>query len=547
MYDTTRSGRPPTRARRGVITSPHYLASSTGLDILREGGSAVDAAIAANATLCVVYPHMAGLGGDGFWLIGGDDEDITGINASGPAAGDATRAYYDDLGYDSIPERGSASALTVPGAVDGWRLAHDRHGSLPWDRLFTDAIALAREGVALTDDVARWIAVDADVLEADAAAAAVYQIDDGPPEAGTVLRQPALAESFETIAQAGARDGFYEGPVGEAFCDGLGDESPLSAADLRDYRAEWVTPLSVDYRGVTAHTLPPNTQGIAALQLLGLLDGFDPTEWGDGTADYYHHMAEAVKVAFADRDAWVTDPNAVDLPVDTLLSDAYLDERRALIDRSDSLPAAVEPGITPDGPTAGSGDAGGDTCYLSIVDENGLAVSLIQSIYFDFGSGFIAGDTGIIPQNRGSFFSLNADHVNSLEPGKRTFHTLIPSMLTKDGDPWLVYGTMGGEGQPQTQAALVSRIVDYGYDVQRAIEAPRWLFGRTWGSESRSLSLEGRVPDGVVTELERRGQPVAMARRYDDTMGHAAAIRLHEDGTLEGGADPRGDGAALGY
>jgi len=549
MYDQTRTGRPPTRAQHGLVTSPHYLASSTGTDILRDGGSAVDAAIAANATLCVVYPHMAGLGGDGFWLIAGNDADadVEGINASGPAGQQATRSYYERRGYDEIPERGSASALTVPGAVDGWRLAHEKHGNLPWERLFEDAITHARDGFAMTADFTRWISLDVDVLSEQSTTAETFLTDESAPETGTLLRQPALADSLELIAQQGPREGFYEGPLAEAFCEGIGEESPLMATDLSQYHAEWVEPLSVDYRNVTIHSFPPNTQGIAALQILGLLDGFDVDSWGDGTADYYHHMAEAVKIAFADRDAWVTDPETVDMPVEQLLSASYLDERRTLIEPDSSLPAAVEPGLTPDGVTPQTQDPGGDTCYLSVVDSDGLAVSMIQSIYFDFGSGMIAGDTGIIPQNRGSFFSLDADHINSLEPGKRTFHTLIPSMLTRDGKPWLVYGTMGGEGQPQTQAALVSRIVDFGYDVQQAIEAPRWLFGRTWGDESRSLSLEGRIPDGVVTELQRRGQPVAMARRFDDTMGHAAAIRLHEDGTLEGGADPRGDGAAIGY
>jgi len=547
MFDQRRSGRPPTRAQRGLVTSPHYLASSTGVSILRDGGSAVDAAIAANATLCVVYPHMAGLGGDGFWLIADGDEEVEGINASGPAAESATREYYDELGYEEIPDRGSASALTVPGAVDGWRLAHEEHGNLPWERLFEDAITHAREGVAMTDDFTRWIALDADVLCEGSTAAETFLPDGSAPEPGTVLRQSDLGDSLEAIATHGPREGFYEGAVAAAFCEGLGEESPLSTTDFDAYRAEWVEPISTDYRGYTAYSLPPNTQGIAALQLLGLLDGFDVESWGDGTADYYHHMAEAVKIAFADRDAWVTDPDTVEMPAERLLSASYLDERRSLIDAKSSLPAAVEPGLTPEGVSVKPQDPGGDTCYLSVVDDEGLAVSMIQSIYYDFGSGRIAGDTGIIPQNRGSFFSLDAAHINSLEPGKRTFHTLIPSLLTRDGEPWLVYGTMGGEGQPQTQAALVSRLVDFGYDVQTAIEAPRWLFGRTWGDESKSLSLEGRIPDSVVNELQRRGQPVAMARDVDDTMGHAAAIRIHDDGTLEGGADPRGDGAAIGY
>lgn len=546
MHDQRRTGRPPTRAQHGLITTPHYLASSTGANVLRDGGSAVDAAIAANATLCVVYPHMAGLGGDGFWLLA-DGDGVSGINASGPAGEAATRDHYAELGYDEIPDRGAGSVLTVPGAVDGWRLAHEKHGQLPWDRLFEDAIIYAREGVAMTDDFTRWIALDSEVLGEHSTAAETFLDEGSAPEPGTSLQQSDLADSLRVVARSGPRQGFYEGPIAEAFCEGLDEESPLTATDFEQYHAEWVEPLSVDYREYTAYSLPPNTQGIAALQILGLLDGLDVESWRDGTADYYHHMTEAVKLAFADRDAWVTDPDAVDLPAERLLSSSYLDERRSLIEPDSSLPTAVAPGIAPEGPATQSQDPGGDTCYLSVVDDDGLAVSMIQSIYFDFGSGMIAGDTGIIPQNRGSFFSLDADHVNSLEPGKRTFHTLIPSILLKDGEPWLVYGTMGGEGQPQTQAALVSRIVDFGYDVQEAIEAPRWLFGRTWGEESKSLSLEGRIPDGVATELQRRGQPVAMARDVDDTMGHAAAIRIRENGTLEGGADPRGDGAAIGY
>ena len=547
MSELTRTGRPPTRARQGLVTSPHYLASSTGVDILREGGSAVDAAIAANSTLCVVYPHMAGLGGDGFWLIGGNDT-VTAINASGPAGDTATRSYYAQLGYDEIPERGSASALTVPGAVDGWRVAHESHGTLPWERLFEDAITHAREGHAVTANLAHWIGLDAEILR-DSSARDTFLVENRnrAPESGTVLTQPGLANSLETIAQDGPREGFYEGQLAKTFCDGIGAESPLSATDLRQYRAEWVDPLSIEYRGYTAYSFPPNTQGIAALQLLGLLTQFDVESWGDNTADYYHHMTEAVKLAFADRDAWVTDPDTIRFPQEKLLSASYLDERRQHIHAHNSLSASPAPGIIPDNTSQHTQDAEGDTCYLGVVDSDGLAVSMIQSIYYDFGSGVVAGETGIIPQNRGSFFSLDPEHINTLEPGKRTFHTLIPSMLTRDGDPWLVYGTMGGEGQPQTQAALVSRIVDFGYDVQTAIEAPRWLFGRTWGAESKSLSLEGRIPDEVVSELQRRGQSVTLARDFDDAMGHAGAIRIHADGTLEGGADPRGDGMAIGF
>jgi len=529
-----------------MIATPHTLASSAGLDVLRDGGSAVDAAIAANAVLCVAYPHMAGLGGDGFCMIAPQDDDVTAINASGPAAERATRDFYREDGHEEIPERGPAAALTVPGAVDGWRLAHETYGQLPWDRLFEDAIALAGDGVPVTDNLACWFHRDRDVLAADDRAAATFLDDGAAPAGGATLAQPELASSLSTLAAAGARDGFYEGDIAAEFCGGLGAASPLELGDFGDYRATWVDPLSVSYGGYTAHGFPPNTQGLAALQILGLLDGFDVADWGDGTADYYHHVAEATKLAFADRDAWVTDPSFVDIPTDDLLDADYLRSRADLIAADETLPPAPEPGIS--GPDLSpADDAGGDTCYFSVVDENGLAVSIIQSVYFDFGAGVLAGETGIVPQNRGSYFSLDPTSVNRLAPGKRPFHTLIPALLTKDGDPWLVYGTMGGEGQPQTQAALVSRIVDFGYDIQRAIEAPRWLFGRTWGAESRSLSLENRVPDRVLLDLERRGHDLSLARAYDETMGHAQAIRIHEDGSLSGGADPRGDGTAIGY
>jgi len=526
-----------------MAATPHTLASSTALSILKADGSAVDAAIAANAVLCVAYPHMAGLGGDGFWVIGTPDGDVTGINASGPAAEAATQSFYEAV--EEIPDRGSAAALTVPGAVDGWRLAHEAHGTLPWERLFEDAIRHAREGVPVTANLARWIRRDREVLASDEAAEATFLFDGAVPAVGDRLSQPALASSLSTLASKGPRAGFYDGPIAGAICASLPD-SPLRPSDFADYSAAFVDPISVEYRGYTAHTLPPNTQGVAALQILGLLDGFDVQAWGDGTADYYHHLAEATKIAFADRDAWVTDPDVRTIPLDALLDTEYLETRRSLLAAQRARSGTPAPGIEAPGET-GAGDAGGDTCYFTVVDGDGLAVSAIQSVYFDFGAGVVAGDTGIVPQNRGSYFSLDGDSVNALEPNKRPFHTLIPSMLTRDGEPWLCYGTMGGEGQPQTQAALVTRIVDFGYDVQRAIDAPRWLWGRTWGSQSRSLTLESRIPDSVVTELQARGHDVAIGRGFDETMGHAQAIRIHENGTLSGGADPRSDGSATGY
>jgi gamma-glutamyltranspeptidase len=546
-----RTGRPPTYAPRGMVATSHYLASVAGLRALQRGGSAVDAAIAANAVLCVAYPHMAGLGGDGFWLICPTSEGrVQALNASGPAARAATRDYYRQRGHmQDIPARGPLAALTVPGAVDGWREAHERFGRLPWDGLFDEAIRYAHDGMPVTRSLADWLAQDIPILRESPSAARIFLARGDAARDGEVLVQTDLARSFERLATHGVRRGFYEGATAEAICQAVAPEgSPLRPEDFAAFRAEWVEPLSTTYRGHTVHEFPPNTQGFTALQILNLIEGFDVAAWGDGTVEYYHHLAEAVKLAFADRDAWLTDPRWVDIPLDRFLSKAYAAERRRLIkpDRAMDIDT-VEPGV-PFRAQVGRSTTGGDTCYFCVVDAEGLVVSVIQSIYFDFGSAVVGGDTGILLQNRGSFFSLDAEHPNTLEPGKRTFHTLIPALLCRDGAPYLAYGTMGGEGQPQTHAALVTRLVDFGYDVQQAIEAPRWLMGRTWGTASRDLSLEGRISDEVVRELKRRGQPVKLLPDWDDNMGHAQAIRIHRDrGLLEGGADPRGDGLALGY
>lgn len=535
------------RSERAMVATPHPRASEAARDALQEGGSAVDAAIAAHAVLSVAYPHMSGLGGDGFWLVAPTEGDVRAINASGPAASDATREFYAMRGHEAVPERGPGAALTVPGAVDGWRLAHEAHGDLPWDRLFAEAIECARDGVAVTAKLAGWILHDRDVLEADPEASDVFLPCGTVPEPGERLVQSDLAATLTKVATAGPRDGFYEGPVARLLPAGLPDDaSPLASEDFERYRAEWVDPVSVPYRGYTAYAVPPNTQGITALQLLGILEGFDVGAWGEGTAAYYHHLVEATKVAFADRNAWVADPDWVAVPVEALLDADYLATRRNLIDADEARDGIPDPGISPPATGGGTGP-GGDTCYLCVVDENGLAVSTIQSIYHDFGSGIVAGDTGIVPQNRGASFSLSPDHVNALEPGKRPFHTLIPGLLTRDGEARLLYGTMGGEGQPQTQAALVTRLLDYGFDVQSAIDAPRWLFGRTWGGErTRSLSVEGRVDDDTVTTLRSRGHDVSVVDDYDPLMGHAQAIAIDPDGGLEGGADSRGDGTAIG-
>ena len=546
-----RTGRPSTRVARGVVSTPHYLASGAGLNILQRGGSAVDAAIAANAVLCVAYPHMAGLGGDGFWLIAEPGNGrVHGLNASGPAARKATLEYYRPRSVDNeIPSRGPLSILTVPGAIDGWRMAHERFGRLAWSELFDDAITYARDGVAVSRSLVDWLVQDVPILTKYPATAAIFLPGGRVPDEGHRLVLGDLALSLQHIAKNGARAGFYEGAIAERICAGVQPQgSPLSADDFATFHAEWVEPISATYRGYDVYELPPNTQGFTALQILNLIEGYDVVAWGDGTADYYHHIAEAVKIAFADREEWLTDPRFVEIPVQRLIAKSYADERRRLIDPEHAQDIAKVPaGIAYAHPHERRAPDG-DTCYFCAADRDGMVVSLIQSIYHDFGSAVIGGDTGIILQNRGAFFSLDEQHPNHLQPGKRTFHTLIPALLAREGKPYLAFGSMGGEGQPQSQAALATRIIDFGYDVQQAIEAPRWLMGRTWGTRSRNMSLEGRISDEVVRELKRRGQPVQMVTDWNDNMGHAHAIRVdREQGFLEGGADPRGDGAALGY
>ena len=546
-----RTGRPPVLAARGIVTSPHYLASEAGNAALRRGGSAVDAAIVTNTVLAVAYPHMAGLGGDCFMLLaGGPVDGVEALEANGPAASAATREFYAEAGHEAqIPMRGALAALTVPGAVDGWREAHERYGRLPWADLFTDAIELAENGVAVTRSLADWIGTDWNLLKTDDRIADVFAAGEQPVREGALLRQPALAATLRRLAEGGARGYFYEGEFAQAFTAALAEQgSPLRAQDLADYRARWVEPISTTYRGRTVYQLPPATQGMAALQILNLLEGFDLTAIPEGGADYYHLIVEAVKVAFADRDEWLTDPGFVDIPLETLLSKEYADQRRSLISMERALDGpAVEPGLR-HGDDAARTAPTGDTVYFAAADSQGMMVSIIQSPYHDFGSGIIAGETGVIPQNRGSFFSLDASHPNTLEPGKKTFHTIIPALVMEDGEPVLAYGTMGGEGQPQTQAAVLTRIIDYGFDVQQAIEAPRWLYGRTWGVSDSDLKLEARIEPEVIRELALRGQPVAITPAWDGTLGHAAAIRRHRDtGLYEGGADPRGDGQAVGH
>ena len=518
------------------MACPHYLASEAGQEILRQGGNAIDAAIAANAALGVVYPHMTGLGGDAFWLIyEATSGRVYGLNGSGRSGRQVNRELYRQQGLESIPQRGLLAAITVPGAVDSWGQVHQRFGHLPWGDLLQPAIRLATEGYPVTASQARWTQVDALWLRQ-------YGNGDNPflpnaqvPRPGDDISNPALATTLERLARQGAAE-FYQGETAWRLTEFLAASGGvLTPEDLAAHQSTWVEPISTTYRGYRVWELPPNSQGFTVLQMLNLIQPYNLQGMGHGSADYYHLLVEATKLAFADRDRWLTDPDFVKIPLTELISPTYADRRRARL--SLTTAQSVQAGII-----------GGDTVYSAFVDSQGNAVSQIQSLYFDFGSAVVPPRLGFVLQNRGCFFSLDPQAANTLEPGKRCFHTLMPGLVQNlDGSPYLVFGTMGGEGQPQTQMALLTRVLDYGFDPQTAIDLPRWVWGRTWGQSSTGLTLEGRIPASVRQALTQRGHQVKVAPDWTDQMGHASLIQIDpQTQLLRGGCDPRSDGVTLG-
>ncbi|MGH7355398.1 MAG: gamma-glutamyltransferase, partial [Candidatus Rokuibacteriota bacterium] len=511
---------PEARSTRGMVASPHVLASRAGVRALESGGNALDAAIAAAATIAVVYPHMNGVGGDNVWLV---YDAVAGrllaLNAAGRAVASVDPEVYRRRFGGAIPTRGGAAALTVPGVVSGWWEAHvysagHMASPLGWPALFEDAITHARDGIDASPSQHRENDDAPDLFEAgalDEVRRTLWPIYHPDRLTGGRLTQPDLARTLTAIADGGA-EAFYRGALARRVAEGAASAgSPITREDLAAHRADWVEPLRIPYRGGEAASFPPPTQGFAALAILAMLDGFDVASLED--ADHVHLIVEATKLAFEDRDRYLADPDFVAVPVARCLDPAYLAERRALISRRRARPSAGPPD-------------GGGTVAIVTADARGNAVSLIQSLYWEYGSGVVAGDTGVILQNRGAFFSLDPAHPNALLPGKRTAHTLIPSMYLVGGRPRFVYGTMGGEGQPQTQAALVTRILNRGMSPQAAVEAPRWLLGRTWGEETRALRVESRFAAHVVESLQRRGHEVRVVEPWSDLMGHAHVISL---------------------
>jgi oxamate amidohydrolase len=520
--------------RRAVVCAPHRAAAEAGRDVLAEGGNAIEAMIAMAATIAAVYPHMNHLGGDGFWLFRDPRGRIRAIEAAGFAGEQARRDLYRE--HEAIPARGPLAALTVPGAIGGWALAHEAArafgGRMSLEALLAPAIRHARDGVAVTRSQARLTADKLAELEHVPGFAPAFLVDGKPPAEGAVLRQRTLADTLAHLAHAGLDD-FYRGDVGREIAADLERiGSPVTRRDLEAYRAELREPLSLSLASGTLYNTPPPTQGLASLVILGLFERLRVTQ--AESFDHIHGLVEATKRAFRLRDRVITDFDRLTQPVDRYLDARFLDVEVQKIDRRK---AAAWP--------ARSGE--GDTVWMGAADASGLVVSYIQSLYWEFGSGCVLPRTGVLMQNRGASFSLDPGALNPLAPGRRPFHTLNPALaVLKDGRV-MAYGTMGGDGQPQTQAALYTRHALYRRPLADAIEAPRWLLGRTWGSPHTNLRLESRFDANLADQLLSAGHDVELlAEPYSDLMGHLGAVVLHPGGTLEGAHDPRADGGAAG-
>ncbi|HZU68992.1 MAG TPA: gamma-glutamyltransferase [Ktedonobacteraceae bacterium] len=549
----------PVFASRGMVACANYLATQAGLQILTQGGNAIDAAIAANAAMTVVYPSTCSVGGDVFMLIWhAKTQRLYALNGSGRAPQGMTPELFASKGMKQIPERGPLS-INVPGAVDGWFEAIERFGTLAPETIFAPAIAYAEEGMPVTSKLSGWIRSSVPLLKRWEGSAAIFLPDNRPPRAGEILRQPQLARTYRMIAKEG-RDAFYRGPIARSITDYLQRSGGvLRMEDMQEHHSDWVEAISTNYRGYDVYEFPPNSQGIAALEMLNIIEGYDLQALGYQSAEYIHVLLEAKKLAFADRDRYVSDPDFVEVPVERLLSKEYAEQQRRRIN-SQKAAHNVAAGLEKEG----------DTMYLCTADNEGNVVSLIQSLFNRFGSGIVGGDTGVLLHNRGAYFSLDPRHVNYLQPGKRTMHTLTPAMVLRNGVPYMALGSMGGDAQPQIHVQLLSAMIDFGKNVQQAIAAPRWRSGvmpigttraqqdlihfqrGVDGYDQRSVTevvmLENRFPRDVPFLLDILGHRTIVEGAWEDDMGHAQAIRIDPvTHVFEGGADPRCDGLALGW
>jgi gamma-glutamyltranspeptidase/glutathione hydrolase len=524
------------------VTSPHSLASSAGVDVLRAGGSAIDAAIATSAVLAVVYPHMTGIGGDAFWLIhDGKTGEVKYLNGGGKAAETATIDALAERGLGEIPLRGIVPAtLTVPGSVASWTEAHAAYGRLPLARVLESAVGYARDGFPVSARLAAFFETMQSELLLQRDAAALFFAGGEAPKAGTRFANPNLARTLQAIADQGW-SGFYDGPVAAEmarFAEAFGGF--FRRDDFARQHASWGMPLTGHYRGVTIFNTPPPTQGFCVLEMLNLVEPYRLQDMDLLGPDRAHLLVQAKQIAYHDRDRLLADPAFADVPIEMLISKDYAEQRGRLINPKAALSWDKVPSY---------GSLAGDTIYLAAVDRDGNAASLIQSVYGLFGACVVAGETGVVLQNRGAYFSLDPEHPNRLEPGKVPLHTLIASMAKRDGKLWSVLGCMGADGQPQCQLQLYTAMIDHGLDIQEAIEMPRFLSGRVTLGEARdTLHIESRFPDETIAALARRGHIIERWPAWIEKAGHAHGITIDvREGTFCGGSDPRSDGAAIGY
>ncbi len=520
--------------RRGVVCAPHFGAVEAGRSILAEGGNALEAMVAMAAAIAAVYPHMNHLGGDGFWLIREASGRVRAIMAAGAAGMQARLELYRE--YETIPPRGPLAALTVPGAIGGWMLALEaakaNGARLPLGVLLGPAIIHARDGYAVSRSQARLTEENLSELEQVPEFAATFLVDGKPPAVGTTLKQERLAETLAHLVHAGLDD-FYRGDVGREIAIDLERfGSPLTREDLARYHATLAEPLRVDLPSGTVYNTDAPTQGVASLMILALFARLGVTE-AEGF-DHVHGLVEATKRALRLRDRVVTDPDHLAHALERCLEPRFIAGEAMKIDRRKAARWPL-------------GSAEGDTVWMGAADASGLVVSYIQSLYWEFGSGCVLPRTGVLMQNRGASFSLQRGALNLLAPGRLPFHTLNPALaILKDGRI-MAYGAMGGDGQPQTQAAVFTRHVMFAEPLAEAIDRPRWVLGRTWGAARTALRLEPRFDGNLVDALEAAGHDVdILPEAYSDIMGHAGAAVLHGDGTCEGAHDPRADGGAAG-
>ena len=524
--------------QHGMVATSHPLATQIGIDVLKKGGTAIDAAIAANIALGLMEPTGSGIGGDLFAIVwDAKEQKLFGLNASGPAPQSISLDYFKQQKLAKIPPFGPLP-VTVPGAVDGWVKLHEKFGNQSFASLFEPTIGYAKKGHPVTETIAYYLDRSKEIFKQYPNFSDVWMKDGETTGKGDIFKNPQLANTLEIIAEKG-RAGFYEGEVAKTIADFIQAQGGfLTYEDLANFNSEWVEPVSTNYRGYDVWELPPNGQGMVALQILNILENFDVKKMGLFSSDYVHLFTEAKKLAFADRAKHYADPNFSKIPIDQLVSKSYAKERAALIDLAKA--AQVDESGIPDG---------GDTIYLTAADQFGNMISLIQSNYRGMGSGMVPPGLGFMLQDRGELFSLEEDHANVIEGGKRPFHTIIPAFVTKDNKPYLSFGVMGGATQPQAHAQIIINLIDFGYNLQEAGDAPRLVHSGSSQPtdeimlDGGSLSLETGFGTAIEEALKEKGHKLQYQKGI---FGGYQAIMI-KDGVYFGASESRKDGQASGY